>query len=193
MSLSRALFTTAALGAALLAPSAANAAEGFSGVTTDDDVVRFHSDSLPGLTSRPVAVTGLAADERIVGLDRAPWASCWRLRRPADDTTKPTATLGGRILKRHVARGSWYFRGLNVKVDQGGQALVELLMGGKTIGLGLASRDIGGMLSPQIAPRKGYEAALAKAAAQHRRVVARVRVYDWAGNGRVYKRSLRLS
>jgi hypothetical protein len=66
-------------------------------------------------------------------------------------------------------------------------------MGGKTVGLGMASRDTGGMLSPQIAPRKGYESALAKAAARHRRVVARVRVYDWAGNGRVYKRSLRLS
>jgi hypothetical protein len=49
------------------------------------------------------------------------------------------------------------------------------------------------MLSPQIAPRKGYEAALAKAAALDRRVVARVRVYDRAGNERVYKRSLRLS
>jgi hypothetical protein len=72
MSLSRTLLTVAALGAATLAPSAAQAAEGFTAVTSDGRVAHFHSDTRPGLSPRPVKVTGLAAGERIVGLDHAP-------------------------------------------------------------------------------------------------------------------------
>jgi hypothetical protein len=68
---SRTLLTTAALGAALLAPSAANAAEGFTAVTSTDQIVQLHSDTGPGLTGIH-KVTGLAAGEHIVGLDRAP-------------------------------------------------------------------------------------------------------------------------
>jgi hypothetical protein len=68
---SRTLLTTAALGAALLAPSAANAAEGFTGVTSAGQIVELHSDSAPGMSGIH-KVTGLAAGERIVGLDRAP-------------------------------------------------------------------------------------------------------------------------
>jgi hypothetical protein len=65
------LLATAALGAALIAPSAANAAEGFTGVTSAGQVATFQSDAVPGLTST-VDVTGLAKGERVVGLDRAP-------------------------------------------------------------------------------------------------------------------------
>jgi hypothetical protein len=72
MSLSRTLLTVAALGAAAIAPSAAQAAEGFTAVTSDARVAHFHSDTRPGLSPKPVKVTGLAAGERIVGLDRAP-------------------------------------------------------------------------------------------------------------------------
>ena len=68
---SRTLLTTAALGAALLAPSAANAAEGFTAVTSDGRLAQFHSDSAPGLLGIH-KVTGLAAGERVAGLDRAP-------------------------------------------------------------------------------------------------------------------------
>jgi hypothetical protein len=68
---SRTLLTTAALGAALLAPSAAHAAEGFTAVTSAGQIVQLHSDSSPGLSGIH-DVTGLAAGERIVGLDRAP-------------------------------------------------------------------------------------------------------------------------
>jgi hypothetical protein len=68
---SRTLLTTAALAAAVIAPSAANAAEGFTAVTSTGDVVQLHSDSAPGLT-RIHKVTGLAAGESIVGLDRTP-------------------------------------------------------------------------------------------------------------------------
>jgi hypothetical protein len=68
----RTLLTAAALGAAILVPSAAHAAEGFTAVTADGDVSHLHSDSLPALNPVPIKVTGLAAGERIVGLDRAP-------------------------------------------------------------------------------------------------------------------------
>ena len=72
MSLTRTLLTTAALGASVLVPSAAQAAEGFTGVTTDGRVVHLQSDSLPGMKPKPVKVTGLASGERIAGLDRTP-------------------------------------------------------------------------------------------------------------------------
>jgi hypothetical protein len=68
---SRTLLTTAALAAAVIAPSAANAAEGFTAVTSTGDIVQLHSDSAPGLTGVH-KVTGLAAGETIVGLDRTP-------------------------------------------------------------------------------------------------------------------------
>ncbi|HEX6620639.1 MAG TPA: DUF4394 domain-containing protein [Solirubrobacteraceae bacterium] len=68
---SRTLLTTAALAAAVIAPSAANAAEGFTAVTSAGDVVQLHSDTGPGLTGIH-KVTGLAAGESIVGLDRTP-------------------------------------------------------------------------------------------------------------------------
>jgi uncharacterized protein DUF4394 len=66
------LLATAALGAALLVPSAAQAAEGFTAVTVDGRVMHLQSDAIPGLEPVPIKVTGLAAGERIVGLDRAP-------------------------------------------------------------------------------------------------------------------------
>jgi Domain of unknown function (DUF4394) len=68
---SRTLLTTAALAAGVIAPSAANAAEGFTAVTSTGDVVQLHSDSAPGLTGIH-KVTGLATGESIVGLDRTP-------------------------------------------------------------------------------------------------------------------------
>jgi uncharacterized protein DUF4394 len=68
---SRTLLTTAALAAAVIAPSAANAAEGFTAVTSTGDVVQLHSDTAPGVTGVH-EVTGLAAGESIVGLDRTP-------------------------------------------------------------------------------------------------------------------------
>ena len=60
---SRTLLTTAALAAAVIAPSAANAAEGFTAVTSTGDVVQLHSDTAPGLTGIH-KVTGLAAGEQ---------------------------------------------------------------------------------------------------------------------------------
>src|SRR6478735_8878907 len=68
---SRTLLTTAALAAAVIAPSAAHAAEGFTAVTSTGEIVQLHSDSSPGLSGIH-HITGLADGEHIVGLDRAP-------------------------------------------------------------------------------------------------------------------------
>ena len=65
MSLTRTLLTTAALGASVIVPSAAQAAEGFTGVTSGGNVVHFQTDTIPGLSPKPVKVTGLASGERI--------------------------------------------------------------------------------------------------------------------------------
>jgi hypothetical protein len=72
MSLSRTVLTTAALGAAVLAPSAAHAAQGFTAVTVDGKVSHLQSDAIPGFKPVPAKITGLAGGERVVGLDRAP-------------------------------------------------------------------------------------------------------------------------
>ena len=61
MSLTRTLLTTAALGASVIVPSAAQAAEGFTGVTSGGNVVHFQTDTIPGLSPKPVNVTGLAS------------------------------------------------------------------------------------------------------------------------------------
>jgi hypothetical protein len=71
MAATRTLLTAAALAAAVVAPSAAHAAEGFTAITSGGNVVHFHSDTAPGFSSRPVEITGLASGERITGLDRA--------------------------------------------------------------------------------------------------------------------------
>jgi Domain of unknown function (DUF4394) len=72
MPLSKTLVTAVALGAAAVAPSAAAAAEGLTGVTVDGHVVQLQSDSIPSLRHAPQQVTGLGTGEAIVGLDRAP-------------------------------------------------------------------------------------------------------------------------
>jgi Domain of unknown function (DUF4394) len=378
MSLTRTLFATAAVGAAALVPSAAHAAEGFTGVTTNGRVAHLQSDTIPGLDPAPVKVTGLASGERIVGLDRAPSGellaltsaggidvldattgkataklsgpvtgpvdpnaaltfavapdgktariitagrddlvdlatgaakagggltfapgdhhagaqavpvfdyepdgrligidaaqgaiaaqpaagaatvstlaglpskarepvrstvasdgSVWavaslpsgpgrppqsRLVRydPAtgklngvngtylsvklaaivadgqvpDDTTKPKASIRGTVLRRHVSHGFSSFGPLGIKVDEPGQVTAQLLLGGRTVGFGLVSGDVAGILDLHLVPRRGAGATLRKAAAAHRRAVVRATVHDWAGNKRTYQRAVRLS
>jgi hypothetical protein len=92
MALSKALLTAVALGAAAVAPSAAHAAEGFTGVTAGGDVVQFHSDSAPGVRHAPKQVTGLAAGETIVGLDRAPSGELLALTSAGNVAALDTAT-----------------------------------------------------------------------------------------------------
>jgi hypothetical protein len=113
----------------------------------------------------------------------------------ADDTTTPKATISGKVLRRHVARGGSYsyYAGLRVKSNEAGQALVSLRLGGKVVGMGLASRFTPGTISLQIGANKRNAAALRKAAAEHRRALVHVTVHDWAGNKSVYDRAVRLS
>lgn len=59
----------AALG--LAAPAAAQAAESFYGVTASGRLITFNSDS-PGATRSAVGITGLAASERLLGIDVRP-------------------------------------------------------------------------------------------------------------------------
>jgi len=109
----------------------------------------------------------------------------------ADDTTKPTAAVSGSVLHRHVKRGHSYYTGLRVKVDEGGQTLVSLRLGDKIAGFGLVSRYTAGTSSLQISASRGD--ALRKAAAEHRRARVHLTVHDWAGNKRIYDRTVRLS
>ena len=374
MPLSKALLTAVALGAVAIAPSAAHAAEGFTGVTAGGNVVQFQSDSVPAVRHAPKHVTGLAAGETIVGLDRAPSGellaltsagniaaldaatgkavvkypapvtgavdpnaavtfavapngatariltadrdltvdlatgkatagtgltfaagdhhagakaapaldyeadgqligvdstqnaiavqtavgaptlgtltgtpykavepvrstvasdgTVWTATRlnsktrqssfgsynplngrmtgrnlgielaavaadgtVADDTTTPKAAISGKVLRRHLARGGSYsyYTGLRVKSNEAGQALVSLRLGGKVVGMGLASRFTPGTISLQIGANKRNAAVLRKAAAEHRRALVHVTVHDWAGNKTVYDRAVRLS
>jgi hypothetical protein len=133
MSLSTTLLATAAIGAAAIAPSAAHAAEGFTGVTTDGKIASFHSDTLPGMTPKPVEVTGLAAGERVVGLDRAPSGELLALTSAGNidsldaDTGKATAKLSGPVI------GS---------VDPNGALTFAVAPDGKTARIITAGRDV---------------------------------------------------
>jgi hypothetical protein len=97
---SRLLVTTAALGAALIAAPAANAAEGFTGVTSAGQVATFQSDSVPGLKSL-VDVSGLGSGERIVGLDRAPGGELLALTSAGTIVSLDAAT--GKAIKKFAA------------------------------------------------------------------------------------------
>jgi hypothetical protein len=110
-----------------------------------------------------------------------------------DDTTKPSATVSGRTLRRHVRGGySSYYTGVTLKVSEPGQTLASLRLRGKIVGFGLASTDVAGRVQLQVVPRKGTAALLRSAAVQGRRAVLHLTVHDWAGNQRVYDHSVRL-
>jgi hypothetical protein len=72
----------------------------------------------------------------------------------ADDTTKPTASIRGRVLRRHVSHRFSYYGPLGVKLGEPGQAIGELLLGGKNVGFGLASSDVAGLVDMQFTPRR---------------------------------------
>jgi hypothetical protein len=96
----RTLLTTAALAAALFAPCAAHAAERFTAVTSGGQIVQLHSDSSPGLSGIH-EVTGLAAGERIAGLDRAPSGELLALTSAGNIATVDRAT--GRATPKFAA------------------------------------------------------------------------------------------
>ncbi|HEY4094128.1 MAG TPA: DUF4394 domain-containing protein [Baekduia sp.] len=111
----------------------------------------------------------------------------------ADDTVAPKATFSGGALHRHVNRGNAYYTGLRLKVNEGGQTLASLRLGGKVVGFGLLSRYDAGSGEMQIAPRRGASAALKAAARSGRKVVVHLTVHDWAGNKRVYDHAMRVA
>jgi Domain of unknown function (DUF4394) len=133
MSLSTTLLATAAIGAATLAPSTAHAAEAFTGVTTDGRVAHFHSDTIPGLSPKPVKVTGLAAGERIVGLDRTPSGELLALT-SAGNIDSLDATTGKATAK--------FSAPVTGAVDPNGAVTFAIAPDGKTARIVTAGRDV---------------------------------------------------
>jgi hypothetical protein len=113
--------------------------------------------------------------------------------RVPDDTVKPVAGLHGRVLHRHVTRGYSYYSGLRIHVDEGGQTVASLRLGGKVVGFALGTRFDEGSIAPQIVSRRGEGAALRRAAREGRSVVVHLTVHDWAGNTSSYDRAMRLA
>jgi hypothetical protein len=110
-----------------------------------------------------------------------------------DDTTKPTATISGRTLRRHVSRGRASYTGVSLKVSEPGQVVASLRLRGRLVGFGLVSTDVAGRVQLQVVPRKGTSALLRSAAADGRRALLHLTVHDWAGNQRAYDRAVRLA
>ena len=111
----------------------------------------------------------------------------------ANDKTAPKATFSGKVLQRKVKRGYAFWTGLSVKTNEGGQTVASIRLNGKVAGMSLATLERAGSARLDFGANKKYGAALRRAAAAHRRVVVHLTVHDWAGNKRVYDRTVRLS
>jgi uncharacterized protein DUF4394 len=111
----------------------------------------------------------------------------------ADDTKAPTATLTGRVFHRHVVRGHPWYTGLRAKVSEGGQTLASVRLHGKIISFALGTIDQAGTVKVEFGASKKNEAALRRAIRDHRRVLVHLTVHDFAGNKRIYERSMGLS
>jgi hypothetical protein len=132
MSLSSTLLATAAIGAAVVAPCAAHAAEGFTGVTTDGRIAHLQTDTLPGMNPKPVKITGLAAGERVVGLDRTPSGELLALT-SAGNIDSLDATTG-----KATAKFSGPVTGA---VDPNGALTFAVAPDGRTVRIITAERD----------------------------------------------------
>jgi hypothetical protein len=165
---SRTLLTTAALAAAVLAPSAANAAEGFTAVTSRGDVVQLHSDTGPGLTGIH-KVTGLAAGESVVGLDRAPTGALLGLTSAGNivsvdrDTGKATAKFPAPVTTAVAADAPVTFAvapdGASARIiTPGRDVVVNLATGAVTNGPGLTFAAGDPRAGAQAAPSFDYAA-----------------------------------
>src|SRR6478609_109741 len=165
---SRTLLTTAALAAAVIAPSAANAAEGFTAVTSTGDVVQLHSDTGPGLTGVH-KVTGLAAGESVVGLDRAPTGALLGLTSAGNivsvdrDTGKATAKFPAPVTTAVAADAPVTFAvapdGASARIiTPGRDVVVNLATGAVTNGPGLTFAAGDPRAGAQAAPSFDYAA-----------------------------------
>jgi hypothetical protein len=173
MSLTRTLLTTAALGASVLVPSAAQAAEGFTGVTTDGRVVHLQSDSLPGMKPKPVKVTGLASGERIVGLDRTPSGELLALTSAGNIDSLDAAT--GKATARFSAP-------VTRAVDPNGALTFAVAPDGKTVRIITAGRDEVVDLATGAAKAGG---GLTFAAGDHHAGAQAVPSFDYEADGRL--------
>jgi hypothetical protein len=111
----------------------------------------------------------------------------------ADDTKAPKATLKGSALRREVSRGYPWYTGLRVKVSEGGQAVVSVRLHGKVVTMGLGTTDKAGTVRVGFGANKKNDAALRRAMRNHGRVLVHLRVHDFAGNSRIYERSMGLA
>jgi hypothetical protein len=173
MSLTRTLLTTAALGASVLVPSAAQAAEGFTGVTSGGNVARFHSDTIPGLSPKPVKVTGLASGERIVGLDRTPSGELLALT-SAGNIDSLDAGTGKATAKFPVP--------VTGAVDPNGAVTFAVAPDGKTARIITAGRDEIVDLATGTAKAAG---GLTFAAGDHHAGAQAVPAFDYEADGRL--------
>jgi hypothetical protein len=169
MSLSSTLLATAAIGAAVAAPSAAHAAEGLTGVTTDGRIAHLQTDTLPGMDPKPVKVTGLAAGERVVGLDRAPSGELLALTSAGnidslDATTgKATAKFSGPVTGAVDPNGAVTFAvapdGRTVRIITADRdEIIDLATGAKTQGGGLTFAAGDHHAGAKAVPSLDYEA-----------------------------------
>jgi Domain of unknown function (DUF4394) len=165
---SRTLLTTAALAAAVIAPSAAHAAEGFTAVTSTGDVVQLHSDSGPGLTGIH-KVTGLAAGESIVGLDRTPAGELLGLTSAGNiasvdrDTGKATPKFAAPVTTAVAANAPVTFAvapdGASARIiTPGRDVVINLATGAATNGPGLTFAAGDPHAGAQAAPALDYAA-----------------------------------
>jgi hypothetical protein len=165
---SRTLLTTAALAAAVIAPSAAHAAEGFTAVTSTGDVVQLHSDTAPGLSAIH-KVTGLAAGESIVGLDRTPTGELLGLTSAGNiasvdrDTGKATPKFPAPVTTAVAANAPLTFAvapdGASARIiTPGRDVVINLATGAATNGPGLTFAAGDPHMGAQATPSLDYAA-----------------------------------
>src|ERR1700712_3733169 len=165
---SRTLLTTAAIAAAVIAPSAANAAEGFTAVTSTGDVVQLYSDTGPGLTAIH-KVTGLAAGESIGGLDRTPTGELLGLTSSGNiasvdrDTGKATPKFPAPVTTAVAENASVTFAvapdGASARIiTPGRDVVIDLATGAATNGPGLTFAASDPHAGAQAAPSLDYAA-----------------------------------
>jgi len=165
---SRTLLTTAALAVAVIAPSAANAAEGFTAVTSDGQIAQLHSDTSPGLSGLH-KVTGLAAGERIVGLDRAPSGELLALTSAGNiasvdrDTGKATAKFAAPVTAPVDPNAALTFAvapdGKSARIITAGRDVsIDLATGAATAGPGLSFGPGDANAGVQASPALDYAA-----------------------------------
>jgi hypothetical protein len=111
----------------------------------------------------------------------------------ADDTKVTKATLKGRVLRRQVVHGLPWYTGLRAKVNEGGQVVGSMRLHGKIVTFGLGTIDQAGTVKVEFGTSKKNDAALRRAIGNHSRVLVHLTVHDFAGNKRIYERSMGLS